>query len=280
MNGRDIFHICIYIGIDFAGLLLIQWVEMMSYFWFWFFFLSLSGVNVSIIVPLVIGVLVILLCIVFHVLKYYYKNIRRPSRVIRTGGSADVRVIEYLTATPPEYNDALNMRPTVQTISGTVDETQPQITLPHSDLQRDARPPSYGTATSGLFQLTLDNGCPTPPNAGTPTPDMRSNHLDRGEGRRGVDPDQGHHNPAYISDEDSSTPRTPPPNYDGLATDAGRNHIDREEEHREVDPGPGHHNPAFVPNDNNSTPRTPPPNYDGLATDARSNHINREEEHI
>ena len=62
--------------------------------------------------------------------------------MIPTGGSAIVKVIEYRTTTPPEYNDAIFACRRYQIL-------RMRIKSPH--FQRDAKPPWHDTATSDLF---------------------------------------------------------------------------------------------------------------------------------
>ena len=188
--------------------------------------ICLSDIDITIIIPVVIIAVIILSCVIYHIAEYYYRRRRRLSSLIRSGGGDDIRVMEYLTASPPEYNDALNMRSSVQTISGSRNlnerEQQPQL------------PPSYGTATSGLFQLTLPDGCPTPPRAATPTPDTRNSHGDREvEHTRQGYPCSGQHNPAFVPDE-------------------------------QPNPCPGRLNPASISDEDCHIPSTPPPNYDNF----------------
>ena len=124
-----------------------------------------------------------------------------------------------MTASPPEYNFALNMRQNVQTISS-------------NDLDRNAveRPPSYGTATSGAFKLVL-------PGIDTPLPDTLNSQREtmggeRNDGYISEEEERGPavyfneaHNVTYLPNE-SSELLSSPPSYEDISAELGSSHFD------------------------------------------------------
>ena len=132
-----------------------------------------------------------------------------------------------MTASPPEYSAAIDMPRDVQTISSNELDT--------STLQR---PPSYETATSGVFKLFIPGGCPTPPGAHTTTPASGDSHKETEGGQRneGYDgEEEGERNEGYVGEEEGQR-------NEGYASDE-----ERQRNERHVDEG--HHNMSYLPDD-------------------------------
>ena len=109
---------------------------------------------------------------------------------------------EYLCSQPPEYNEALQSRPTVQTV------THPGLTQVVT-----TPPPGYDTAVSGLFMLTLPSGCPTPPFDRAFQSQRQNQNSTRISSASSLL--EGYDNRGFVTEE-GNVPRTPPPKYETL----------------------------------------------------------------
>ena len=108
--------------------------------------LFISAISLEVIIPIALVAIGILICFCIGFARCLKRNPSHDTRTHSTTDSTD----GYLTAQPPEYNEAIHSRPTVQTVTN-LELTQVGTTPP----------PSYDTAVSGLFTLTPSSGCPT-----------------------------------------------------------------------------------------------------------------------
>ena len=88
-------------------------------FSFLFSFLT-SDIYFDVIIPFGLAAIGILICFCICVARCLKDRSETGTRTI-SGGSADMITQEYFTAQPPEYNEALQSRPTAQTV----------VTTPH-----------------------------------------------------------------------------------------------------------------------------------------------------
>ena len=169
---------------------------------FHFCFLSFfSDIYFDVIIPVGLAAIGILICFCICVARCLKGRSETGTRTV-SGGSADIITQEYFTAQPPEYNEALQSRPTVQTVTNP--ELTQVVTTP---------PPGYDTAVSGLFMLTLPNGCPTPP-PGRTLSSQRQNQNTIGHSSSN-NLLEGYDNRGFVTEE-GNVPKTPPPKYETI----------------------------------------------------------------